>query len=188
MAVKKKRAAAKKAAKKTTKKKVVKTAKKKVAKKAAKKTARGRKPGSTPKGISRIDQPEKKNHGWFVRLQRNGKRFNSFFADSKYGGKKKAFAEARKAYDSMVDEHPAMSRKERTLKRMKSGSTGKTVVGVSRTTTEVNGREYAFWQAAWSPKVGRRCCVKFSVSRYGEQKAKDLAIKARKKGVSQIED
>lgn len=57
------------------------------------------------RGISRIDQEEKKNHGWFVRLMRDGQRYNAFFADKKSGGKAKALALAKKAYAAMVQEH-----------------------------------------------------------------------------------
>jgi hypothetical protein len=42
-------------------------------------------PSSTP-GICRIDQPEKYNHGFFVRLQRNGKIHSTFFSDKNHGG------------------------------------------------------------------------------------------------------
>jgi len=42
-------------------------------------------PSSTP-GICRIDQPEKYNHGFFVRLQRNGKIYSAFFSNKNHGG------------------------------------------------------------------------------------------------------
>lgn len=53
------------------------------------------KPKSTP-GISRIDQPEKHNHGYFVRLYRWGKSHSAFFSDKKHGGKANALAAAQK--------------------------------------------------------------------------------------------
>jgi len=40
-------------------------------------------PSSTP-GICRIDQPEKYNHGFFVRLQRNGKIYSAFFSNKNH--------------------------------------------------------------------------------------------------------
>jgi len=49
---------------------------------------------STP-GISRIDQPEKHNHGYFVRLYRWGKSHSAFFADKKHGGQANALAAAQ---------------------------------------------------------------------------------------------
>jgi len=46
---------------------------------------------STP-GICRIDQPEKRNHGFFVRVMRQGKIHSAFFTDLKHGGKAGALA------------------------------------------------------------------------------------------------
>jgi hypothetical protein len=56
------------------------------------------------------------------------------------------------------------------------------VVGVSRVTVVAsNGMEYQFWQATWS-EPGKRRCVKFSVKRYGEEGAFELAVEARETG------
>ena len=53
-----------------------------------------RKKSRTP-GICRIDQPEKHNHGFFVRVQRKGKVHSAFFTDFKHGGRAKALAAAK---------------------------------------------------------------------------------------------
>jgi hypothetical protein len=59
----------------------------------------------TPRGYTRIDQPENNNHGWFVRVgyfkRRDGTwkaRHVKFFGDFTYGGKTKA----RKAAEAFV--------------------------------------------------------------------------------------
>lgn len=59
----------------------------------------------TPRGYTRIDQPENNNHGWFVRVgyfkRRDGTwkaRHVRFFGDFTYGGKTKA----RKAAETFV--------------------------------------------------------------------------------------
>ena len=54
------------------------------------------------KGISRIDQPEKHNHGFYVRLTRAGKTHSAFFADKSHGGREKALAAAQKHYQGML--------------------------------------------------------------------------------------
>jgi hypothetical protein len=54
------------------------------------------------KGISRIDQPEKHNHGFFVRLAREGKTHSAFFADKSHGGRQKALAAARQHYEMLL--------------------------------------------------------------------------------------
>ena len=54
------------------------------------------------RGISRIDQPSTRTHGWFVRAgfhrRRDGSygpRHQKFFGDATYGGKRKALQAAR---------------------------------------------------------------------------------------------
>jgi hypothetical protein len=67
---------------------------------------------STPsrrRGISRIDQPEKRTHGWFVRVgyheRRDGSygpRHTRFFGDASHGGKGKALTAAEKFVASVT--------------------------------------------------------------------------------------
>lgn len=60
------------------------------------------------KGISRIDQPSTRTHGWFVRIgyheRRDGSygpRFTKYFGDVTHGGKRKALAAAEKFHRTM---------------------------------------------------------------------------------------
>ncbi len=46
-------------------------------------------------GISRIDQPAKRTHGWFARVYLGGKTFSKFFADKALGGVRPALLAAR---------------------------------------------------------------------------------------------
>jgi hypothetical protein len=182
--------AVKKAAKKTTRKavkkaapKAAKKATKKVAKKTAKKAARRR---TGLKGISRIDQDEKHNHGWFVRVTRKGKTYSSFFTDKKHGGKGKALAAAKIGLEVLREKYPPMSRKE--FARVQRRKTKSGIVGVTRLTKKVKGKDYDFWQATWSPKTGVIEKKVYSITKYGEKKAKSLAVKARRKGIQDMED
>ncbi len=178
--------AVKKAAKKTTKKvapkKVKKTANKAV-KKTAKKAARRR---TGLKGISRIDQEEKHNHGWFVRVTRKGKTYSSFFTDKKHGGKGKALAAAKIGLVKLREKYPPMSRKE--FARVQRRKTKSGIVGVTRLTKKVKGKDYDFWQATWSPRTGVIEKKVYSITKYGEDKAKKLAVKARKEGIKNMVD
>ena len=54
------------------------------------------------KGISRIDQPEKHNHGFFVRLTRRGAVHSAFFSDKSCGGQDKALAAAQQCYQKLL--------------------------------------------------------------------------------------
>ena len=58
---------------------------------------------ATPmKGISRIDQPAKRTHGFFVRLARGGKIHSAFFSDLTHGGRENALAAAQLQYEKWL--------------------------------------------------------------------------------------
>ncbi len=130
-------------------------------------------------GITRIDQPEKKNHGFYVRITHKGKTQQKYFPDKSCGGKTKALKEAKAFRDKLVSKLPkykqaAASKRKRRIK--KSGVTGVThVVSQSQ-----KGKAYEYWQAAWVDNTGKRRTAKFSISRYGDKKALNMAKKKRK--------
>lgn len=72
----------------------------------------GKKAGKAATGISRIDQPSKHNHGFYVRLTRAGKQFSKFFSDKKTGGKAKALNAAKDHYKELTSSHPRVSRRK----------------------------------------------------------------------------
>ena len=80
-------------------------------------------------GITRFEIEERKTYGFMVRICRQGKKFNQFFSDSAYGGKRKALVAARAQYKKWVDELPAPD----TTKNLKSvrNTTGKVGVHVA---------------------------------------------------------
>ena len=63
-------------------------------------------------GISRIEQPEKRTHGYFVRLARKGKIYPAFFADKTHGGKRRALKAAQKHYRKLLRKHGRLSRRD----------------------------------------------------------------------------
>lgn len=137
---------------------------------------------STPRpnyGITRIDQPEKKNHGFYVRITHRGKTHQKYFPDKSSGGKAKALKLAREYRSMLLSKMPrskqeAAARKPRKI--LRSGVVGVTHV-VSRGS---NGRDYEYWQAAWIDSKGDRRTAKYSISRYGKDTALELAKRARK--------
>lgn len=72
-------------------------------------------------GISRIDQVEKKNHGWYVRVTFKGVITQKFFADKTHGGKAKALKMAQDYRNALVDQLPpgrqAAAAKKRALRK-----------------------------------------------------------------------
>jgi hypothetical protein len=57
------------------------------------------------KGISRIDQDERRTHGWYVRVRlRSGRYASKLFSDKMHGSKKKALEAAASYRDAMTPE------------------------------------------------------------------------------------
>jgi hypothetical protein len=124
-------------------------------------------------GISRIEQPEKNHFGYYVRVFWRGKQYAKFFSDKKHGGKEGALKAAELHFDELDAQMPLDSQVGRMSKRNTSG-----IVGVSRTRSVSRGHFYECWQARWGSGSERKS-AKFSVHKYGEEKARELAIAAR---------
>lgn len=121
---------------------------------------------------------------------RRGYVFEKFFSDGVYKGKRKALAAAREHRDQLEEEYPHYSRKE--VARIKSERNTSGTVGV-RLCQEKDARwpskpVYLYWVAQWSPAPGVRKTKRFSVNKYGDEKAYKLALAARRKGVREMED
>ncbi len=74
------------------------------------------------RGISRIDQPSTRTHGWFVRASfykradgSYGPRHRKFFGDASYGGKRRALRAAQE-YLAIVQRR-GTKRKRRAFRR-----------------------------------------------------------------------
>ena len=130
-------------------------------------------------GISRIEQEEKKNFGWNVRVTNKGKTTHKYFPDKSCGGKNKALKLAREFRDGVLKRMPKSKQEaaSRALRKVKKSG----VVGVTHVVSNAGaGKTYEYWQAAWEDKDGSRRTAKFSISRYGNKEALALAIQARK--------
>jgi AP2 domain len=139
------------------------------------------------RGIARIDQREKHNHGFFVRLQRKGIVHSAFFADKSYGGRRRAFRAAQKHFRGLEKKYQPMTRKRWAQLLRRRGRSG--IIGVRRTIIRRRGKQgRVCWQANWSPRphVVRR--KSFSVRKFGERKARALAILTRRIGVQTMRD
>ena len=134
------------------------------------------------RGISRIDQKEKRTHGFFVRLQRRGISHNAFFADQSCGGKRRALRAAQKYFRILEKKYRPMTRKTWTELVRRKGKSG--IIGVRRVVVKRPGEPRRVdWQAIWSPSPYALKRRSFSVRKFGERKAKALAIRARRIGV-----
>jgi hypothetical protein len=142
-----------------------------------------RRPSRTP-GICRIDQPEKRNHGYFVRVQRQGKMHTAFFTDLMHGGRAKALAAAQGYQRKLLAE---LGPPKKMLRRWwaeivrRKGRSG--IHGVQRVVDRRFKRVRIYWKANWSPEPYLIRRKQFSARKFGEEEAKRLAIRARRAGV-----
>ena len=138
------------------------------------------------KGISRIDSGS--THGWFVRGYRNGKTWSRLFSDLKCGGKEAALKEARAFRDDLrqkLEKIPAQPRARRIVTRDVRNTTG--VLGVCRTAKKSpNGSVNECYSVSWRPSPGVQKCTSFSIRKYGEKKAFQLAVAHRRRMLREI--
>src|SRR5688572_16042498 len=132
-------------------------------------------------GISRIDQPEKRTHGFFVRLLRKGKRYTGFFGDKGHGGRAPALKAAQKYYQELLKKHKAATRQDWLRIRRRRGRSP--YIGVQRVTVT-----HVYWRATWSPRKGVVRKRQFSVRKHGAAKARALALKARREALAALAD
>ncbi len=143
---------------------------------------------SKTRGISRIDQAAKHNHGFFARLQRDGKIYSAFFADQAHGGRKKALAAARAYHQNMLEIFgPPMQKQRRWWAeiRRRKGSSG--IVGVQLSAVRRGGKVRKYWAATWSPKPYSAVRKMFSIKRHGFRNARQMAIRARRAGLRSLD-
>ena len=107
------------------------------------------------------------------------KRINKSFSFQKYGGKSNALAVA-KEYKSEIYKEYDLSEKGR-------GTKGP-IKGVSRTSSKRKGVVVEYWQAVWNNSQGKQETRRFSILKYGEIKAKQKAVAARKDAIKALEE
>lgn len=141
---------------------------------------------ATNEGPARIKRHDYGNTlGYWVRYNREGATFRKLFSDAIYGSPEAAFQAAQKWHDELLAAFPLPNRREFAQHaRRKSGSG---IVGVRRGKDYTKGKTYDVWIASWSPKRGVYKTKKFSILKYGEERAKQLAIAAREAGLKEME-
>jgi len=82
--------------------------------------------------------------------------------------------------------YPQLTRQE--YSQIKRKNFKNEIVGVRKLIKKVKGFEYEFWGASWSPKVGVVKKRLFSVNKYGDKEAENLALKARREGLASMQD
>ena len=146
------------------------------------------KPFKTP-NISRIDQPARRTHGFFLRAARQGEIFSGFFSDKQYGGRAEALAAATEYRGKLLKILGLPVQKSRRLNAeivRRMGRSG--IYGVQRVIDRKTRPWRKFWRAAWSPELGVVRKKQFSIRKFGEEEALRRAIRARRAGVRSMKE
>ncbi|MBI1907209.1 MAG: AP2 domain-containing protein [Rhodocyclales bacterium] len=141
-------------------------------------------PANKPYGISPYWGEGRKQRGWKLDIRRRGVMFHRSFNARDYGGLDGALQAALALRDEIDREHPLMSKREwcATLRSTNtSGVPG--VPGVSR----VSDRTGEHWKAHVYLSDGRQKTRQFSIAKYGEDRAYQLAVEARHKLLALVE-
>jgi len=133
------------------------------------------------KGITRFEPETGARFGYMVRICRNGKRINEFFADKSHGGKRKAKSAAEARYAELIDEYgPSNQHSTRDVLTHRN-STGHVGVHLAKSVDTIwTNHEYFAYCASWVDDDGRRRKIAFSISKHGKNGALKLAVLARK--------
>ncbi len=140
------------------------------------------------KNITRIDNDINRTHAWLVQVQRNYFNTIKMFSDGVYGGKRKALAAAKEFHAQVLAAVPGYDYLHHIRSVVRRNTTSG-IPGVGRYDPIVNpntGHRVVFWLAFWTDENGVPHKRKFVVSKYGERKAKQLAVAERKKRLQEV--
>ena len=143
-----------------------------------------------PYGITRVDCASSRCYGWRVSLRRKGQMFVKTFHDKKSGGSAQALKLAEAHRDYIVSTHAPMTRRKFAEIIRRSNRTG--ISGVYKyvkrfTRADGSVGENWYWEANWPTTPGDSCRIAFSTKTYGEENARQMAIRARQKGLDEVE-
>ena len=134
-------------------------------------------------GITRSEANALGHNGvWTVMIMRRTVRHGGRFSDREHGGMEASLAKAQACRDAIITTVSPLSRRERSEMLIKTNKSG--VTGV-RMEMDKHGRPYA-WTA--EVRINKKTEKKrFSIARYGDEPALELAVAARKLMVQQFE-
>jgi hypothetical protein len=140
-------------------------------------------------GISRIDDSTHRGHAWRVSLKRGGKKHVRNFPDIRHGGKGRALRAAMRFRDDLIRKHRPITRREFADRPRLHNQSG--VIGVCRFAKPYRSktgrvRRVWYWSTTYPTTPGRKKTLHFSIATYGERRAFDLAVAARKRGLRQV--
>ncbi|HMS85234.1 MAG TPA: AP2 domain-containing protein [Nitrospira sp.] len=138
--------------------------------------------------IQRIDHQRSRTHAWKVIIQRRKTIYMRYFSDGRHEGKEAALKAAKAYRDQLIARHPPMTRREVCVIRKTNNTSG--VSGITRIDsvewTQSRKVHRLYWDAQWPTLSGKPVHRKFSITLYGERRAFQLAVHARRQGLRQL--
>jgi hypothetical protein len=122
--------------------------------------------------LTREEPNRNRGAGWLVALRRRGHKIVRLFKDSIYGSSEASYAQARAYRDAIITALPPRTNHEQAVQIRRNNQSG--ISGVRRVETDQGD----VWQATLTTKEGQKK-ESFSISRYGEEAAKSMAIAQR---------
>jgi len=126
------------------------------------------------KGISRIDCPEKKTVGWYVRVRLGNVTKAKFISDHKNGGKETALKKAVECRNQLEQELGKPRTDWVIVGKNPRNSSG--VVGVRRAVKKYKGKDGKIYlnevyEVSWNAGREKRGRTSVSITKYGERAA-----------------
>ena len=132
-----------------------------------------------------------RGHYLHVSINRNGKMFQKYFPEKRNGGEQNTMKLAQAWRDTIIAKHPPMSLMAFCSILRSNNTSG--MAGISRTIKRnpaKSGRvsEMAYWKSRIPMADGKFRLCYFSITKFGEEGAKQLAIDARTQGLRALAD
>ena len=136
------------------------------------------------RNIYRRDVEHSNTHCWEFLIRRNYQLQRKFFSDNVYGSKKAALQAAKTYRDEYLKENATKLSKQKVWRcNLKRRNNTSGIVGVCRF---ISAHKTPYWVAQWADINGTTHRRQFSVKRYGEEEAKELAWCLRKNAMKDL--
>ena len=141
------------------------------------------------KGVSRIDCPEKKTVGWYVRVRLNNITKSKFISDHKHGGKEAALEKAVECRNQLERELGKPRTDFVVVGNNPRNTSG--VVGVRRAVKKYTGKDgkvylNEVYEVSWNAGRDKRGRTSVSINKHGETRAFRMACAIRREKEQQM--
>ena len=135
------------------------------------------------KNISRIDNPKKHTHGWYVRIKFGDTKYSKFFSDEGHGDREQALEKAIQ-FRNNIERQLGKPRTDRAV-IASSSRTNTGVIGVHRRVKKSynkNGERVhsEVYEVTWNPEPNVICRTSVSIEKHGEKEAFRRACSIRR--------